>query len=169
MKPQATKAATPKKSRSQTKKRTYLREVQIRFKKKRVKDGSPVGKAAMDAEQVAALFADLQNDRKEKLLTLNLDAKNRILCFEVIAMGSVDAIYGRPMETFRTAFPVNANGAIVVHNHPSGDPTPSPADIRYTKTLQRMAKDMGLLFHDHIIIGDETYYSFADEGYFEDE
>ncbi len=68
------------------------------------------------------------------------------------------------MEVFRTSFPVNAHGAIVVHNHPSGDPRPSADDKELTKTLARMASDMGLSFDDHIIIGEGRYYSFAEHG-----
>ena len=67
------------------------------------------------------------------------------------------------MEVFRTAFPVNAHGAVVLHNHPSGDPTPSAADKSFTTTLNRLAQDMGLKFIDHIIIGKDSYYSFKEK------
>ncbi|NOX92353.1 MAG: JAB domain-containing protein [Gammaproteobacteria bacterium] len=82
---------------------------------------------------VVKLFHDLQDETKEKLITVNLDNQNKILCFEVIAIGSVNGIHIRPMEVFRTAFPVNARGAIVLHNHPSGDPTPSEEDKAFTQ------------------------------------
>lgn len=143
---------------------TYLREIEIRYRKRKVTAEDAVGKPIEAAKQVVDLFADLQNEAKEKLLTIHLDAKNCILCYEVVALGSLNAIYARPMEVFRTAFPVNAHAAIVVHNHPSGDPAPSPEDKALTKTLARMAGDMGLAFHDHIIIGAEDYYSFAEDG-----
>jgi DNA repair protein RadC len=82
--------------------------------------------------------------------------------FEVVAIGSINSIHVRPMEVFRTAFPVNAQGAVVLHNHPSGDPTPSEADNAFTSKLNRLAQDMGLQFIDHIIIGKDSYYSFKE-------
>lgn len=142
---------------------SYLREVEIKFKKRRVKNGMAEA-SVTDASQVFELFGDLQNEMKEKLITLNLDAQNKIICFEVVAIGNVSSIYGRPMEAFRTSFGVNASGAIVIHNHPSGDPTPSDADKTFTEALVRMSKDMGMVFHDHVVIGEDSYFSFAEAG-----
>ncbi len=152
------------KKRANAKRVIYLREVELRYRKRKVTDAAAIGKPIRAAKQVVDLFDDLQSEAKEKLLTIHLDTKNRILCFEVVAMGSLKAIYMRPMEVFRTSFPVNAHGAIIVHNHPSGDPRPSADDKALTKTLIRMANDMGLSFDDHIIIGDGRYYSFAEHG-----
>lgn len=146
---------------------TYLREVQITFKKKRVKNGSPVGKAVINAQQVYELFQDLQSEQKEKMITLHLDAKNKIICFELVALGSLNAIYLRPMEVFRSSFAINANAVIVIHNHPSGDPQPSEQDKLITGKLLKLSKDMGMLFHDHIIIGESNYFSFAEAGMIE--
>jgi len=158
------KKKTVSRKKAKAKAVVYLREVELRYRKRKVTDAAAIGKPIKAAKQVVDLFADLQNEAKEKLLTIHLDTKNRILCFEAIAMGSLNAIYMRPMEVFRTSFPVNAHGAIVVHNHPSGDPRPSANDKALTKTLARMADDMGLSFDDHIIIGAGRYYSFAEHG-----
>ncbi len=158
------KAVSRNRAKAKAKRVVYLREVELRYRKRKVTDAAAIGKPIRAAEQVVDLFTDLQSEAKEKLLTIHLDTKNRILCFEVVAMGSLKAIYMRPMEVFRTSFPVNAHGAIVVHNHPSGDPRPSADDKALTKTLIRMASDMGLSFDDHIIIGDGRYYSFAEHG-----
>ena len=76
----------------------------------------------------------------------------------------MNSFYVRPMEVFRTAFPVNAYGAIVNHNHPSGDPTPSEEDALFTQKLVRLANDMGLEFVDHIIVGSKGYFSFREHG-----
>jgi len=151
-------------SGEQRPKPVFLREIEVKFKKKRVKDGSPVGEKIVDPEQVYELFKDLQNEQKEKMITLHLDTKNTIICFEIVGLGSLNALYVRPMEVFRSSFSLNAHAAIVIHNHPSGDPTPSEVDKQLTEKLCNMSKDMGLAFHDHIIIGDGKYFSFADEG-----
>ncbi len=148
----------------ETRKLAYLREIQIRYKKKRVKAGSPVGKKIVGAGQVVELFSDLQNEAKEKLITVSLDAKLKILCFEIVAIGSVSTVYARPAEAVRGAIPVNAYGVIIVHNHPSGDPKPSIGDKAFTRRLLRSTDDLGIEFHDHIIIGNGSYYSFAERG-----
>ena len=101
------------------------------------------------------------------MIALHLDTKNKIICFEVVALGSLNAIYLRPMEVFRSSFAVNAHAAIVIHNHPSGDPAPSEQDKGLTDKLAELAKNMGMVFHDHIIIGEDSYFSFADEGLLE--
>lgn len=139
----------------------YLREIEIRYKKKRIANDA-LNASLTSPSEVIKLFHGLQDETKEKMITINLDSKYKIICFEIVAIGSIHSIYIRPMEVFRTAFPVNAYGAIVLHNHPSGDPTPSKKDIDFTKKLNRLASDMGLDFVDHIIIGDGRYYSFKE-------
>jgi DNA repair protein RadC len=148
---------------SKSKRVAYLREVELKYKIKKV-ESEIIGRVASDPKAVVALFADLQNEAKEKLIAVNLDAKNKILCFEVVAIGSVSAIHLRPIEVFRTSIPLNAYGLIIVHNHPSGDPKPSRDDLEFTQKLKRISDDLGLILFDHIIVGFESYYSFAEEG-----
>jgi DNA repair protein RadC len=144
---------------------SYLREIEIKYKRQKVEDKA-IGHKVINAATIVRLFADLQNDSKEKLITVNLDSRNKILCFEVVAIGSVAAIYLRPMEVFRTSILVNASSAIVIHNHPSGDPTPTREDHEFMEKLVRITNDLGLKFNDHIIIGSKQYYSFANDGYY---
>jgi len=139
----------------------YLREVELKYRISEI-DSDVIGGDAGSSARVYQLFRDLQNDSKEKFITINLDSRDRILCFEVVAIGSLEAIHARPMEVFRTSIMVNAASAIVLHNHPSGDPTPSRADIQFTQRLVNLAGEMGLRFVDHVIMGTECYYSFAD-------
>jgi len=146
------------------KKYKYIREIEIRYKKKRVEGDVVLGKAATDARKVVELFSDLQNESKEKLITISLNSRLRIICFEVIAIGSVESIYVRPIEALRTSIPWSPHGIIMVHNHPSGDPKPSSEDKNFTKQLLRSTSDLGVEFHDHIIIGEDKYYSFAEKG-----
>lgn len=152
------------KKRNKTLKRTYLREIKIKFKKKRVKAGSPVGKRITDSDQVVGLFEDLRDEAKENLITISLDAKLKIICFEVVAIGSVAAIYLKPGEAVRSSVALNSHGVIVLHNHPSGDPRPSRQDKEFTRNLKVVTDALGFEFHDHIIVGDENHFSFVDEG-----
>jgi len=145
----------------------YLREVELRYKTTEI-ESDIVGQPISDSRAVAELFSDLQNETKEKFIVINLDIKNKILCFEVVAIGSIATIQMRPMEVFRTSILVNAASAIVMHNHPSGDSEPSKSDIEFTKKLCRISKDLGLTLWDHLIIGAGEYCSFADKGLMSD-
>jgi len=143
---------------------TYLREVEIRFKAKKVGAKTPASKSITDSAQVYQLFKDLENESKEKLIAISLDTKLKIIAFEVISLGSLNALYARPAEAVRAAILVNAYGVIMVHNHPSGDPTPSDPDKTFTEKLARSCQDLGIALHDHVIIGENTHFSFAEEG-----
>ncbi|MBU6951623.1 JAB domain-containing protein [Hahella sp. HN01] len=143
---------------------TYIREIDIRYKKKRVKSSAPVNVPLTDPTLVFELFSDLQNEAKEKLITVSLDSKLKILCFEVVAIGSVASVYARPVEALRSAIPLNPYGLIIVHNHPSGDPTPSPGDEQFTSNLLINTTSLGIQLYDHIIIGESRYFSFAESG-----
>lgn len=141
----------------------YLREIEVRYKTSEI-ESDIIGQSITGSAAVAGLFADLQDETKEKFIVINLDTKNKILCFEVVAIGTVNSIHMRPMEVFRTSILVNAASAIVMHNHTSGNPQPSEADIEFTRKLYRIAKDLGLIMLDHVIIGIDRHYSFTDAG-----
>ena len=141
----------------------YVREIEIRFRKRRVKNGT-ADRPVSDPKQVFELFCHLQDETKEKMITITLDVKMKILCYEVVALGSVNSIYLRPFEAIRASLSLNPTGIILVHNHPSGDPRPSPDDRKFTEALKTLTDAAGLKFHDHVIIGDGRYFSFADEG-----
>ena len=120
-------------------------------------------------EQVVELFKDLQNETKEKLIAISLDVKLKIIAFEVVCIGTVHLMSARPFELLRTPILVNAYGLILVHNHPSGDPEPSDEDKNLTKEIKNLCQSGGMVLHDHIIIGDGEYFSFAQEGLIERE
>ena len=126
-----------------------------------------MGEAVSHPQQIYELFKDLQNEAKEKLIAISLDTKLKIISFEVVAIGSVKSIYSRPFEAIRSAIALNADGLILVHNHPSGDVTPSEADKEFTAALKEITDKGGMTFCDHLIIGDDSYFSFADAGLLE--
>lgn len=147
-----------------TKRYSYLKEIEIRYKIRRTKN-KIIGKSVSGgADVVARLFSDLQNEGKEKFITINLNTQNKIICFEVVAIGSVDRVFLRPMEAFRSSIMVNAYAAIVVHNHPSGEAKPSRADVLFTQEIVKASLNLGLRLYDHIIIGQKKHYSFARHG-----
>ncbi|MBJ3783998.1 RadC family protein [Devosia sediminis] len=89
----------------------------------------------------------------EQFRILFLDKKNRLIADEVQQTGTVDHTPVYPREVIKRSLELSATALILVHNHPSGDPTPSSADIRMTKEIADVAKPLGIVLHDHIIIG----------------
>lgn len=100
----------------------------------------------------------------EQLRVLYLDRKNSLIVDEEQARGTVDHVPVYPREIIRRALEVNASALILVHNHPSGDPTPSDADIAMTARIVQAADCMGITVHDHLIIGKSTEISFRSQG-----
>lgn len=114
------------------------------------------------------LFHTLRDLKREKFKVLFLDAKNQILMEKTIFEGTVDSSAIYPREIMKEALKCDASSLIFVHNHPSGDPEPSLSDKEITKELVFAASLMQLKVLDHIIIGNNRYFSFADQGLIED-
>jgi DNA repair protein RadC len=114
-------------------------------------------------EQIFETFKFLQHETKEHFVTLHLDGKNRILCAEIVSIGSLGQSIVTARETFKTALLSSAAAIILIHNHPTGDPTPSREDIEITKRLKEAGEIIGIKILDHIIIG-ENYLSFTGQG-----
>lgn len=100
----------------------------------------------------------------EQFRILFLDRKNVIIADEAQARGTVDHVPVYPREVVKRALELNASALILVHNHPSGDPTPSQADIDMTQQIQMAAETLGLTLHDHLVIGKSRELSFRSEG-----
>jgi DNA repair protein RadC len=101
----------------------------------------------------------------ETFRVLYLDRKNVLIADEEQSRGTVDHVPVYPREVVKRALELNASALILVHNHPSGDPTPSQADISMTRQIQDAAAVLGLVLHDHLIIGKERELSFRSGGY----
>jgi len=106
----------------------------------------------------------VQDLKKECFWNVLLNGKNRIQKVIRISEGSLTSSHVHPREVFRPAVTEAAVGVLFVHNHPSGDPTPSQEDIQSTRRLSETGKILGIRVLDHIIIGSYGYFSFADEG-----
>lgn len=100
----------------------------------------------------------------EQFRVLFLDRKNVLIADELQARGTVDHVPVYPREVVKRALELNATALILIHNHPSGDPTPSEADIVVTEQIQIAAEALGIVLHDHLIIGKSSETSFRSEG-----
>lgn len=107
-----------------------------------------------------------RNSNKEHFVIFLLNIKNDIIKTEQIGMGSVAEIYLLPKDIFRPALINDAHSVILVHNHPSGDTTPSKADINLTKKILQAGDILGIQVLDHIIVSDSNYYSFKEHEIF---
>ena len=101
----------------------------------------------------------------ESFRVLYLDRKNVLIADEEQAKGTVDHVPVYPREVVKRALELNASALILVHNHPSGDPTPSDADISMTHQISEAAQVLGITLHDHLIIGKSAELSFRSAGY----
>jgi DNA repair protein RadC len=104
--------------------------------------------------------AAMAYEEREQFRILFLDKKNVLIADEVQQTGTVDHTPVYPREVVKRALELSATAIILVHNHPSGDPTPSRADIEMTKLIMDTAKPLGITLHDHIIIGKDGHVSF---------
>jgi DNA repair protein RadC len=102
--------------------------------------------------------------RDEEFCVIYLDAQNQIIEFETIQRGVVNQAVVYPRQVLESALKKKASAIILAHNHPSGHVRPSDADIRLTKTIQETAKVLDILVHDHIIVGENRFFSFREEG-----
>ncbi len=110
---------------------------------------------------------EMANRDTENFRVLFLDRKNRLIRDELLGSGTVDHVPVYTREVVKRALELAATAIILVHNHPSGDPTPSQADIDMTRVVDRACQSVSITVHDHIIIGLEGETSLRSEGYFE--
>jgi DNA repair protein RadC len=110
--------------------------------------------SVIDYCRTAMAFAE-----KEQFRLLFLDRRNALIADEVQQSGTIDHTPVYPREVVKRALELSASALILVHNHPSGDPTPSSADIKMTREIVEVAKPLGIVVHDHIIVGREGHAS----------
>jgi DNA repair protein RadC len=117
------------------------------------------------SSDVAGQYLPLMRDlRKEVFKVLLLNRANRFIKEVFISEGTLDASVVHPRDVFREALLEPAAGVILIHNHPSGNPSPSDEDLRITKQLVEAGRLLGIKVYDHIILAGESYRSLADEG-----
>ena len=122
--------------------------------------GNELIQSADDA--IFLMQRELQNSDRETFCVLHLNAKGKPLSMSVVSVGSLNSTLVHPREVFKASILSNAAAVIFMHNHPSGDLTPSEDDKRTTKQLEKAGKILGIRVVDHIIVGEnkENYYSF---------
>ncbi len=141
-----------------------IKAVTDRYLKKKLVDRSLIGNPR---ELIDYLNHMVRDRSREVFVGIFLNTKNRVLASEVLFEGTLaqSAVY--PREVVRRALELHTAAMIFCHNHPSGEPEPSPEDIRITRRLMAACRMVGVTVFDHVIIADKGTYSFADNGYIE--
>jgi len=139
-----------------------IKAVAKRFLAKKV-----VGKDAIcnSGDLFAYLNHTLRDKTRECFVAVFLDSKNRVITMETLSEGTLTASSVYPREVIRAALKHHAAALIFAHNHPSGEPRPSAEDRAITRQLVFAGRIMGISVHEHVIIGDNRYFSFADQGH----
>lgn len=123
-------------------------------------DGQADSAAIRGIQDVIAITSEFRTKKKEHLVCLYLDARNVLLKKEVVSVGLVDKALLHPREIFSPAVEVNSSGVILVHNHPSGDPSPSDSDVAMVEKISQAGEVMGISVIDFAIIAEKGHYSF---------
>ena len=119
------------------------------------------------AQDVYNRFVDeLISEKQEHFIAIYLDTKNQIISQQLISKGTLNASLIHPREVFKPGIKASANTLILIHNHPSGDPTPSNEDEVVTKNIAEAGELLGITVLDHIIIGKDSYISLKEKGIF---
>lgn len=134
-----------------------------RLAERRLRPGAPMrcgGDVALVVREAA------RGSRRESFFALLLDNRHRVLGLRVISTGSLESAPVHPREVFSPAIREGAAALVVAHNHPSGDPSPSAQDRLVTERLRQAGELVGIEVLDHVVVGSERYYSFAEESCF---
>lgn len=123
------------------------------------------GPDCSSSDSIAACYMErLRHEEKEKAILLCLDNKLKLLDETVLSMGTVNSASLSPRDVFMQALKCGATNVVLLHNHPTGDPTPSKADVQITNKIREAGFMLGIILQDHIIIGNNRYCSLSDDG-----
>lgn len=137
-------------------------KVQVVREKIMYYEGSKCIRSPKDAVDVLREY--IGNEDREHFVVMMLSTKNVVNAIHTASIGSLNSAIVHPREVFKAAIVNNASSIIVGHNHPSGDPTPSPEDVEVTKRLRDAGEVVGIDLLDHVIVGDGRFYSLKERG-----
>jgi DNA repair protein RadC len=130
------------------------------------KEGLGIMPSVTSPKDVMPMVADIKDCKKEHFIALFLNARNQVICREDVSVGSLNANLVHPREVFAPAVGSSAACLVLVHNHPSGDVTPSREDIELTRRMVQAGEIMGIEVIDHLIIGADRFLSLKEANLF---
>jgi DNA repair protein RadC len=138
----------------------YINQVELMY----VSDRAHETHKIQNSKDVYELFKELEHSPQEKFVVAPVDTRNNVLNYSILFIGSSTESLVSPRHVAQVVLGSNASHFLMVHNHPSGDCYPSQPDTKITKRIRDAMKLLGIHLMDHIIVGKDCYYSFADEG-----
>ena len=140
----------------------FIREVKVRYGRR-----NKVESSIISSHSAASFIRKrvIQEDNKEHFVLLCLDGSHSVVAYNLVSIGTANYSVVHPREVFQPALLAGAVSIIVAHNHPSGNLTPSEADINVTEQLSAAGKLLGIKLLDHIILSDCDHISLQDKGY----
>jgi len=139
----------------------FIKEITSLYLKQKAKEKRQI---ACTSELFDFCRTAMGGKKDEEFCVIYLDAQNQIIEFETVQKGIANQAVVYPRQVLENALRKKASALILAHNHPSGHVRPSDADIRLTRTIQDVARMLDILVHDHIIIGENRFFSFREEG-----
>ena len=152
----------PRAAKPQTGQHVYaISRYRVMLVKESLAHPSPV--KIMDSQNAYRLLVPLFDGLdREHFLVIGLDAKHAVTGINTVSIGSLTMSIVHPREVFKPLLLMNASAVLLAHNHPSGDPTPSQEDRALTRRLKEGGELLGITVLDHVVLGGDRYYSFAD-------
>ena len=142
----------------------YVRELVVSYRRRQVMVASG-SRSIATPRDAASVFASIMGEEAVEVFgILCLTTKHRLIAYHQISRGGINRTVVSPREVFQVALLSHAAAVVVGHNHPSGDPMPSPDDIALTRTLTQAGEIIGIDVLDHVIVADGRYYSFKEGG-----
>lgn len=142
----------------------YLRDLVVTYRPNPDRVSVYPGAVTTSERAASILIPLLGTEVQEVLAVLYLDAKSQVLAYREIHRGTLDHVQVHPRDVYTPALLISAHSIILAHNHPSGDPTPSPDDIAMTRRMIDAGTLLDVHLMDHFIIGDTRYLSFKETG-----
>lgn len=137
-----------------------VREIITRYGETRIRPGERFQKSSQIYEHFRIRLGEA---KQEAFYIVLLDNKHKVITEKVISLGTLNQSLVHPREVFAPAIEARAAAIVLIHNHPSGEPSPSNQDIEITKRLVEVGSVVGINVIDHVIVGTDRYYSFVDE------
>ena len=141
-----------------------MRELRVVYRRLTSLNDNPTHAIGGPRDAVSVLAEVLGDEATEVFGILCLDTKKRVIGWHEVARGSLDRVDVCPREIFKAALLVNAACVVLGHNHPSGDPEPSPDDVALTDRIRHAGELLGVEVVDHIVVGQDRYCSFRETG-----
>lgn len=154
----------PKQSSATRRKPLYVSRVKVIVVAEEAHDERPRLTAPEEIAALPFLKDELLESDREQFVCLHLNTKNALVSWEIVSVGSLSTSIVHPREVFKAAILANAASVILAHNHPSGDPTPSAADMELTRRLAKAGETVGIEVLDHVILAASRFVSLKQVG-----